>query len=213
MKLPITAPPRLYTSEEDKEILRGIVIHKQSCSVLAEMLGRDRRSVNKRFKILISRGRKQKLDDMQGEPAAAAALSVAATNKKHHQQQQPSKKVVLLACKPYRVVGFTANGKPILDSQPAPAPLAASTKAKQLKAPEPKAVAARAPSIVKQVEHRKFTHSEDRDILQGIRAGIPASVVAAKQQRTEKDVQQRFVRIEAFEREMRVNSSRLKSNM
>ena len=96
----ITAPPRLYTSQEHQRILQAIVIHKQSCSELAELLGRDRRSVNKRFKILISRGKKQKQPEIQSEPAP------------QQKQQQPSKNVVLLTCKPHRVIDFTANGNP-----------------------------------------------------------------------------------------------------
>ena len=229
-----TPPPRLYTREEDQQILQGIVVLKKSCKELGELLGRDRRSVNKRFKILISRGTKQKPATTQGEPAAAA---LAVSEKK----QKPSKKVVMLACKPHRVVGFTAKGKPILDS--VPASLAAPSSARQLQTKPASAstsvakhMQSKPPSAFKSVakqlqsmpaasvaahiveqpleqQHRRFTPSEDRHITESIRAGIPASVVAAQQQRTEKDIQQRFVRVEAHEREMRVNASRLKINM
>jgi len=71
-----SAPQRPYSSEEDKQILQGIVLQKLSCKQLGQLLGRDRRSVNKRFKILVSRGQKQKAQ-IQSE-TAGAALSLAA---------------------------------------------------------------------------------------------------------------------------------------
>jgi len=199
------APQRLYTSEEDQQILQGIVVNKQSCKQMGKLLGRDRRSVNKRFKILISRGQKQQLQT-QSE-TAGAALSLAEPEKQQ-KKKKPSKKVALIACKPYRVVGFTPSGKPILECKPAMHDLAAASVAQQ-----PTAKPAPAVAPPQQQQHRKFTLSEDLDIKAGIRAGTPHSVLAALQKRTVKDIQQRIVRIEAYERELRVHAKRLKGGM
>jgi hypothetical protein len=210
--LHVTPPPRLYTADEDQQILQGIVVLKKSCKELGELLGRDRRSVNKRFKILISRGKKQQ-PQLQSEPAGAVSLAQQQQQKKKNKKSQASKKVTLVASKPYRVVGFTAKGKPIVESQAA---TAAAPDIQEAELQQPKAAAASNEKPLlqqQQQQHRKFTPSEDRDIQQGIIAGIPASVIAAKLQRTERDIQQRFVRIDAYEREQAVNARRLKLSM